>query len=626
MHHMTTDYLRELYLQFFERKGHARLPSARLVPENDQTTLFTGSGMQPLLPYLLGKPHPAGSRIVNSQKCFRADDIEEVGDNRHTTFFEMLGNWSFGAYFKDQQLSWLFEFLTKGVGLAPKKLYVTVFAGDTATGIPRDTESVEIWKKLFADTNPKIIAKDIELLTPEQGSAAGMRDGRIFYYDSSKNWWSRSGIPKTMPSGEPGGPDSEVFYDFGTTHSSKFGKHCHPNCDCGRFMEIGNSVFMEFIKQTDGSFASLPQKNVDFGGGLERITAAANDTPDIFRIDAFKVILDTFESTYGLQYQTADAASRRALRIIADHIRAAVFMIGDGVIPSKKEQGYVLRRLLRRAVYNSNALIRGYENVYPLVDTVIDYYGDIYSNLKETRQRIHDVFEEEEAKFDTTLRRGLKELGNMNSHYVTGVRGSTMASTFGFPVEMTKELAKEYGKQLSEKFDEEFAEDQRKHKAISHKDFEGKFKGGLADHSEMSIKYHTATHLLHAALREVLGKHVFQKGSNITPERLRFDFSYPQRLTVEQLQTIEELVNQKIRENLSVSHQTMTVKEAKHRGALGLFEHKYGEKVSVYTIGNFSLEICGGPHVERTGSLGQFRIVKEESTSAGIRRIKATLR
>jgi alanyl-tRNA synthetase len=621
----TLNEIRELYQSFFEDKKHVCIPSAPLVPENDPTTLFTGSGMQPLLPYLLGKSHPQGPRIVNSQKCFRAVDIEEVGDNRHTTFFEMLGNWSFGNYFKEQQLLWFFEFLTDVVKLAPEKLYVSVFGGDDSVNIPRDTESAKIWEGLFNEK--KVPSKVIDLGTPAQGSAQGMQEGRIFYYDSSKNWWSRSGTPETMPPGEPGGPDSEVFYDFGESlHSSQFGKYCHPNCDCGRFMEIGNSVFMEYLKQADGSFTPLPRKNVDFGGGLERITAAANNTPDVFRVDALRVILDKFEKTYDLKYQTADEASKKSLRIIADHVRAAVFMIGDGIIPSNKDRGYLLRRLIRRAAYHSYSLVPGgISNVSPLVNNVIDYYKGTYPELEDKHQDIEDTFDIEEEKFVKALGRANKEFGNIDTDIISGTHGSKLASTFGLPIEATKELVKKSGKQLSENFNQEFADDQQRHKKVSRKGLDKKFKGGLADHSEMSIKYHTATHLLHQALRTILGNHVLQRGSNITPERLRFDFSHPEKMTAEQIKGVEELVNQKIKEGLHVTRSEMTVEEAKQKGALGLFEHKYGEKVSVYAVGGFSLEICGGPHVYNTGVLGRFRILKEESAGAGIRRIKAIL-
>lgn len=617
--------VRKKYLDFFASKQHAVISSARLVPENDPTTLFTGSGMQPMISYLLGQKHPNGVRITDSQKCLRVQDIDDIGDNRHTTFFEMLGNWSLGDYFKQEQIPWMFEFLTdaeKGLGLDASRIYVTIFAGNDAIGIPKDMESAELWGKAFA-------TKDITAEIIDNSETDGMQGGRIFSYNEKKNWWSRAGIPENMPVGEPGGPDTEMFWDFSPedksihANSSYKDQPCHVNCDCGRFMEIGNNVFMQYVK-TDSGFQELPQRNVDFGGGLERLTAAAADNPDVFLIDAFEPMLDVLKNQYGIEYATTNSDDKKSLRIVLDHIRAAVFLVGDGILPSKKERGYVLRRLIRRAVFNSNKLIRGFSNVYPLVDAVIDQYSETYNNLGEMRQKIHEIIEKEEMDFGKTLKIGLKEYSKWDLH-VSGGNASTLASTYGFPVELTKELAKEYGKTLSENFDEEFAKDQERHKEISRKGAEQKFKGGLADHSDMSVKYHTATHLLHKALKQILGDHVQQKGSNITPERLRFDFSHPDKMTPEQIKEVEDVVNKQIQKDMIVTREEMSVAKAKEKGALGLFEHKYGDTVSVYTMGDFSCEICGGPHVEHTGVLGTFKIMKEESASAGVRRIKAIL-
>lgn len=617
---VSVNTLRQQYLQFFTERGHTSIASAPLVPEHDPTTLFTGSGMQPLLPYLLGEPHPQGNRLVNAQKSFRAEDIEEVGDNRHTTFFEMLGNWSLGDYFKAEQLPWIFEFLTQRVGLDPSRLYITVFAGDEAHGLPRDTTSTELWQSIFAQAG--IPATTVELGTVEQGSAQGMQAGRIFYYGAKKNWWSRSGPPENMPVGEPGGPDSEIFFDFGTPHDPAFGTHCHPNCDCGRFMEIGNSVFMEYQQTTDG-FAPLPAKNVDFGGGLERIAAAANNQSDVFAIDVFQHIFAGIKETYGHDYAAADGTLKHALRIIADHLRAAVFLIGDGVEPSNKERGYIVRRLLRRAIFQSYQRAPEFSSISPLVARVTDYYRESYPHLASRSQQIADAIEAEEMKFLRTLKQGSKRLQDLlQQGSINGHDAFDLYATYGFPFELTQEQAT--ARQITVDvtgFQAELAE----HRQRSRQGAEQKFKGGLADHSEQSIKYHTATHLLHQALRTVLGEHVVQKGSNITPERLRFDFTHPTKLSTTERQAVETLVNQQIAADLPVNRVEMTVAEARSQGALGLFGERYGERVSVYSIGDFSREICGGPHVARTSTLGTFKITKEEAVSAGIRRLKAVL-
>lgn len=612
---MTSSDIRQKYFDFFTERGHKIIPSALLIPENDPTTLFISSGMQPLIPYLLGEKHPKGIRLVNSQKSFRADDIEEVGDNRHTTFFEMLGNWSLGDYFKEKQLSWFFEFLTDVVGLSADKLYVTVFVGDERLGIPRDTESVEIWKQLF--TSKGVGAEDILIGSEADGAQKGMQGGRIFYYDAKKNWWSRSGTPERMPAGEPGGPDSEVFFDFGTPHDTAFGDECHPNCDCGRFVEIGNSVFMEYLKQEDGSFKPLPQKNVDFGGGLERIAAASENNPDVFSIDVFKAIISDLEKFTGLSYET----NKKAFRVIADHLRAAVFLITDGVEPDNKDSGYFVRRLLRRAILQLHRLHKDV-SIASLTYSIADLYNDQYPDIKSRIKEIDQTIISEETKFVVTLERGLKEFEKLSGYDISGNDAFILFTTYGFPLELTLELALERGVGVDEVG---FRAEMKQHQELSRSGSEKKFKGGLADHGEMSIKYHTTTHLLHQALRNVLGEHVEQKGSNITPERMRFDFAFERKMTDEEKKEVEDIVNKQIEEGLPVTNKELPLEEAKKLGAIGLFGEKYGDVVKVYKIGDFSLEFCGGPHVTNTGQLGHFKLVKEESISAGIRRIRAVL-
>ncbi len=600
---MTLSEIRSKYLKFFEERGHTVIPSASLVPENDPTTLFTGSGMQPLVPYLLGKSHPSGSRLVNSQKCFRAMDIEEVGDNRHTTFFEMLGNWSLGDYFKKEQLAWYFEFLTVGLGMPKERLWVTCFEGDEKFAIPRDTESAEIWKGL------------------------GIPEERIRYYNSKKNWWSRAGSPEDMPAGEPGGPDSETFYEFiEIEHDANFGPQCHPNCDCGRFMEIGNSVFMQYIKQADGSFKLLPKQNVDFGGGLERILAAANNAPDVFPV-AHGHLISYLEKTSGKKY----IDDMRSFRIIADHMKAAVFLIADGVKPSNTDQGYFVRRLIRRSVRYADKLGIVETRFAEIVRPVADMYQDQYSELKEKASEIESVVAGEEEKFRKTLARGMKEFerfigkGDLSAH-----DAFELVTTYGFPLELIVEEAGEKGiKQIDV---EGFKELLKKHQELSRAGSGQKFKGGLADTSEETTRLHTAHHLLLKALQTVLGPEVKQRGSNITQERLRIDFSYGQKMTEEQKKEVERIVNEKIKEDLPVVRTEMDKEEAEKLGAEHEFGAKYPDRVSVYSVGPlesaFSIEFCGGPHVGHTGELaesGTFRIQKEEAVSAGVRRIKAVL-
>lgn len=636
----TLNEVRAAFLDFYHDRGHVILPSASLVPQNDPTTLFTGSGMQPLVPFLLGKDHPQGNRLANSQRSFRAEDIEEVGDNRHTTFFEMLGNWSLGDYFKEEQLPWVFEFLIDVVGLNPEKLYVTAFAGDEQIGLERDTESAEIWKRLF--TSKGIEAEEVEMGSEADGSRLGMRGGRIFYYDASKNWWSRSGKPEMMPTGEPGGPDSELFYDFGTPHEVKYGAECHPNCDCGRFMEIGNSVFMQFIKEA-GGFALLPKQNVDFGGGLERIVAAANDNPDVFVTDVFLDAITLLEKFSGKMY--SDERYIRSFRIVADHVRAAVFMISDGIKPSNTEQGYVLRRLIRRASQHAMklGLADNQAEDSMLVRCAIIYiekYKSAYPELQgdEPYQRIKETIWEEEKQFAKTLSHGMKEFEKMAAANITGEQAFTLLTTYGFPFEMTQELAQERGLSVDEF---SFKALMKKHSDVSRAGSEQKFKGGLADTSEATTRLHTTHHLLLKALQIVLGEHVKQRGSNITSERLRIDFSHGEKMTENEKREVERIVNEQIQASLPVTRSVMALEDAEKLNAEREFGAKYPDTVSVYSVGPagaseenpqfdnaYSIEFCGGPHVANTSEIakaGTFKIQKEEAVAAGIRRIKGIL-
>jgi alanyl-tRNA synthetase len=639
---MTIHEIRTRYIAFLQKKQHAEIPSASLVPQNDPTTLFVGSGMQPLVPYLLGKEHPSGARLVNSQKSFRAEDIEEVGDNRHTTFFEMLGNWSLGDYFKEEQLSFFFSFLTEEIGLDPAKLFVTVFIGDEKNGIPRDDESVEIWKRLFGTRG--VDAHVVEVGSEEDGGRLGMRGGRIFYYNAKKNWWSRAGVPENMPPGEPGGPDSEVFYDFGTPHDPKFGAECHPNCDCGRFMEIGNSVFMQYLKKEDGSFALLPKQNVDFGGGLERIAAAAQNNSDVFMIDVFASVINLLERFSGKQY--ADSRYTRSFRIIADHVRAATFLLGDGVRPGNMDRGYVVRRLLRRAALHAMKLSLGDKDkedsmlVRGAIITM-EKYGNAYPELRgeEVYKTIVDAVWNEEIAFAHALERGVREFEKVASGgSISGEVALDLLATHGLPFELLLELALERGVAVDK---EGFTRAMEKHREVSRAGLDQKFRGGLADTSEKTTRLHTAHHLLLRALQEVLGKGVKQRGSNITQERLRIDFSYGEKITKEQLALVQNIVNEKIAEALPVVRSVLPREEAERLGAEREFGAKYPDMVSVYSVGPkdateenpqfdtaFSIEFCGGPHVSNTaelGSSGAFVIQKEEASSAGVRRIKATL-
>jgi len=626
---MTAQEIRREYLKFFKARGHKIIPRANLVPQDDPTTLFTGNGMQPLVPYLLGEKHPGGKRLADSQTCFRAEDMDQVGDNRHTTFFEMLGNWSLGDYFKEEQLPWFFEFLTDVVGLEPEKLYATCFIGDRDTGIRKDTDASGIWQRLFNSKN--IEAKTGDIGSIENGYTRGMKPGeRIFYYDASCNWWSRDGEPANMREGEPGGPDSEVFYDFGTKHDKKFGENCHPNCECGRFLEIGNNVFMTY-KKVGSRFENLPKPNVDFGGGLERITAATQNQPDIFKIDLLWPIVEGLEKLSGKGY----AKDQTSMRVIADHLRAATFLAVDGVVPSNKQQGYVLRRLLRRAIRHAFELGIEQDLCDKIAPTVVEIYESDFPEVKKHKDAVLKTFAAEEKLFRQTLRSGVREFTKLANakKYLTGEVIFQLYDTFGFPAELSLEEATRQKVKLEDNWRDGFDKLMEEQRQRSQTASVGMFKGGLADHSEQVIRYHTATHLMYQALKNVLGDHVVQRGSNITAERTRFDFSHTQKVTREQITEIENIVNQKISEGLPVTWEEEDTKKAFAKGASGAFGDKYGDKVKVYTIGDpkkpFSREICGGPHVEHTGQIAEgdkkFRITKEEASSAGVRRVKAVL-
>ena len=601
---MKADQLRKKFINFFkaEPRNHQEISPAPLVPVDDPTTLFTSSGMQQLVPYLAGEPHPQGRRLVNSQPCLRLEDIDEIGDNRHTTFFEMLGNWSLGDYFKEEQLAWFWQFLTQELQLPKKRLWVSVFAGSKA--VPKDNESARIWKKL------------------------GVPESRIFYYGVEKNWWSRSGPPDRMPPGEIGGPDSEVFFDFGQRHNPQFGSGCHPNCDCGRFLEIGNSVFIQYKKEKDGTLSELPQKNVDFGGGLERIVAVVNNEADIFKIDLFKPLIENIKQAFSLSYG-ASPASDRGIRIIADHLRAAVMLISEGVEPANKLQGYVLRRLIRRSVFHAY-LFNNKELGGVSLPRLAAGLTQVYPKLKPSFGQIKQVLEEETKKFEKVLIRGLGKIEKaiQAKQKIDGKFAFDLYQTDGFPLDLTIEVLREKGQVLDKGARLVFQKEFERHRQLSRSASEGMFKGGLADTNKGATKLHTATHLLHAALRKVLGNHVRQKGSNITSERLRFDFSHPQKLTESEIRQVERLINQQIKKDLPVTCETKTLKEALTEGALAFFGGKYGEKVKVYTIGSpggewFSKEVCGGPHVTSTGKIGRVRIVKQEKIGAATVRLYA---
>ncbi len=594
MKELTSIALRKMYLDFFASKGHKIIPSASLIPENDPTVLFTTAGMHPLVPYLLGAKHPEGTRLTNVQKCVRTGDIDEVGDASHCTFFEMLGNWSLGDYFKKEAISYSFEFLTspEWLGLDKDRLYFTCFAGDEDA--PKDTESAQIWMSL------------------------GVDESHIFFLDKKHNWWG--------PAGQTGpcGPDTEMFIDTGIPACSP---ECSPACSCGKYLEIWNDVFMQYNKTADGKFEPLAQKNVDTGMGLDRTIAILQGKKSVYDTDAFVVVLDKIAELSGKGYLD-DPDTTRAFRIIADHVRCATFILGDekGVTPSNVDQGYVLRRLIRRAV--RYALRLGVErmSLQHVAKTVIDRYKDVYPELERNEARIISELNLEEERFSRTITQGLKEFEKLESRLdgkiIAGVDAFRLYDTFGFPLEFTLELAHEHGLEVDQKgFEEAF----QKHQQISGAGAEQRFKGGLADTGEATARLHTATHLLHAALRRVLGTEVEQRGSNITAERLRFDFAFSRKLENDELKEVQRLVNEAIDAKADVICEEMSVEEAKSQGAIGIFESKYGSIVKVYSAGDFSKEICGGPHASNTGELGRFEIQKEQSSSAGVRRIKAVL-
>jgi alanyl-tRNA synthetase len=638
---MTAQEIRKAYLDFFMERGHKVIPRAQLVPYNDPTTLFTGSGMQPLIPYLLGEPHPGGTRLVDSQTCLRAQDIEEVGDNRHTTFFEMLGNWSFGDYFKAEEVPWLFEFLTDVVGLDPAKLYVTCYIGNEEFNIPKDAEAASLWAEMFDKKG--IDAKQVEIGSEADGYEKGMDGGRIFFYDGTKNWWSRAGAEASTPVGDPGGPDTEVFYDFGSPHDIKWGENCHPNCDCGRFIEIANSVFMAY-KRTNQGFEPLAKPNVDFGGGLERIATARINSPDVFQISLLKPIITKLEEISGKNY----ASHTESMRVIADHLRAATFLAVDGVTPSNKEQGYVMRRLLRRAIRFAFELGIEQNFLEQVVPIVTDLYKDDFPEVASARDQVIETLVREEKVFRQTLRKGLQVFertlqykkdalkGNVDKFVLAGEFIFMMYDTYGFPAELTKEEAFKRDIDLADNVNEEFDRLMQEQRERSKTASKGAFKGGLGGQTMQHKKYHTATHLMYQALRNVLGDHVVQSGSNITEERLRFDFTHPQKMTPEEIKKVEDIVNEQINKDLKVSFEEYPTRVAiEEKGALGQFGDRYGDTVKVYKMiadgadKPFSFEICGGPHIDHTGQLAEggkkFKITKEESSSAGIRRIKAVL-
>jgi alanyl-tRNA synthetase len=594
---MRADELRQMYLEFFKGKGHSLISGSSLIPQNDPTVLFTTAGMHPLVPYLLGEKHPSGIRLCNCQKCIRTGDIDSVGDDSHLTFFEMLGNWSLGDYFKEEAITWSHEFLTSKsyLGFDPANLYVTVFEGNEQ--VAKDDDSIAIWQKL------------------------GIPSERIFALPMEDNWWG--------PAGQTGpcGPDTEMFIDTG---KPACGERCRPGCSCGKFFEIWNDVFMQYGKQEDGSYQPLAQSNVDTGMGVERTIAMLQGKRNVYETELFAPIIDVVSEASGKKMDESEQTAM-AFRVVCDHLRSSVFVLGDeqGIAPSNLGQGYVLRRLIRRAVRFGKQL--GLEPGFsgPIASTIIDNYKHVYPELNTNRDHITRELVQEEEKFEKTLTRGMTELEKVLSklveHKQTTFPGRVafkLYDTCGFPLEFTEEICEERGLAVDrESFDKAF----EKHKAVSKQSAGNAFKGGLADNSEATTALHSATHLLHKALQMVLGEHVKQKGSNITEKRLRFDFSHPEKMTAEEKQKVEDIVNDVITKDFPVSVETMTIEEAREAGAMALFSGKYGEQVKVYTMGDFSKEVCGGPHVERTGALGKFRIKKEGSSSAGVRRIRAVL-
>ncbi len=585
--------LRKIFADFWENKNHRQIPPASLVLKEDPTTLFTSSGMQQLVPYFLGEPSPSGKRLYDIQPSLRTQDIMEVGDMCHTTFFEMMGNWSLGDYFKREQLPWVLELFTRHFGLPKEKLYVTVFEG--TKGVLKDEESATIWKKL------------------------GIPEERIFYYGVDKNWWSRSGTPDQMPPGEIGGPDSEVFYDFGIPHNEKFGEKCHPNCPCGRFLEIGNSVFIQYQKMADGSLKELSQKNVDFGGGVERILAASVNKPDIFSIELFSKIIKKIEEVSQKSYSVEE--NKPSIRIIADHLKASTFLIINGTVPSNKEHGSILRRLIRRSVVKMRQLtgqLIASQDFVDICESVMTTYGNIYFNIDKDLPILKSILEDEVERFRKSLEKGLQIVHKIEK--IDGKIAFDLYQSYGFPLEITEELLREKGKAINR---EQFYQEFEKHRQLSRTASAGMFKGGLEDQSEKTIKYHTATHLIHQALFDVLGGDIRQEGSNISPIRLRFDFYSLKRPTDEDLKKVEVIVNKKISEGLIVSSKIMPKEDAFKLGAKAFFRQKYPEMVTVYMIDSYSKELCGGPHVKNTQEIGPITIYKMEKIGANLYRLYA---
>lgn len=625
---MDANEIRKRFLDFQVKKGHKIIQPAPLVLENDPTTLFTGSGMQPLLPYLLGKEHPEGTRLTDSQPSMRLQDIEDVGDPRHTTVFEMLGNWSLGDYFKEEQIRNFFEFLTKEVGLGPEKIYVTCFIGNAEYGIPKDTEAAEIWQKVFAEAG--VDAKIAEIGSAKDGDRRGIKPGeRIFFYDDKENWWSRGGGIDTTPIGDPCGPDSEVFYDFGEElqDEEKYGL-AHPASDGARFMEIGNQVFMQYRRKEDGTFEELEKKNVDFGGGLERIAAAAIGSFDVFKISLMRPIIEKLEEISGKSYDN----NTDEMRVIADHIRGAYLLAVQGLVPSNKTQGYAMRRLIRRAILRALDLGISSNFLSEIVPIVAENYQDLPDSILTHRENALDVLLHEENAFRKTLNKGLKELGKLtkNNKILDGKDLFKLQDTYGFPLELSVEECYREGIELTKDYLKEFEAALKEQRERSQTASKGMFKGGLEDHGEQTVKYHTACHLLLAALQKHISPDIVQKGSNITADRVRFDFNLDHKMTPEEITAVENQVNEWISADLPVvfdEYDKAYASDTLH--AHGQFWDKYPDVLKVYTIGDFdnpiSREVCGGPHVEHTGTLGHFKVKKEESSSAGVRRIKAVL-
>lgn len=588
---MTAKELRQMYIQFFVERGHKAIASASLFPDNDPSVLFTTAGMHPLIPYLLGEKHPLGKRLVNIQKCFRTGDIDEVGDLTHLTFFEMLGNWSLGDYFKTESISMSYDFLISRLKIPVEKLAVTVFEGDDV--VCRDIEAYDMWKQ------------------------KGLTDSQIFFYGRDENWWGPAGITG------PCGPDTEIFFDTG---KQKCSEKCGPACSCGKYVEIWNNVFMEYNENSDGTYSSLTQKNVDTGMGLERVLPIINGKNTVYKTELFLPVIEKVEVLSDVKMTDTN---EKSFRIICEHLRAVTFILGDpkAITPSNTEQGYILRRLVRRAIRHLKNLCA--DNVIcAIAEKIIDMYGDVYPEILNNKDFILSELQKESILFSKTLDIGLKKAENYFNHIPVGsVLNGDLAfklyDTFGFPIEFTQELASEKGFLIDmDCFNKKLSE----HREKSRLGAEVKFKGGMADNSEQTTKLHTATHLLNGALRTVLGNNIYQRGSNITSERLRFDFSFERKLTEFELKKVSDIVNEVIQKEVDIVCEEMTIEEAKNSGAVGVFESKYGEYVKVYTISKYSKEICGGPHVNNTRELGSFKILKEESSSSGVRRIKAVIK